>query len=908
MLGTRVAGVLTAGGAVLLAVVTGQPVSASTATVPGAPIGPPGLVAQSVVQSNFNRPQGVAVDSAGDVFVADTLDGAVVKVAPGGTETTVLSGLQHPTGVAVDGSGTLYVSDPLAGEVIELAPGGGEVTLHPGQAYDVAVDPSRNLYVALGQDVCEYPAGGASCRIIGPSFPDNEAVAVAVDGSGDVFIADAAGADVTEVGPSGTTSVVGSGLNNPTGVAVDGSGDVYVILGNSTTVTMVEPSGTQVPIGSGLYTPHGVAVGSSHTVYVGDTFNNRVVALRSVPSATPAGSGVSVTWAPPPGDGGSAITSYTVVADDFTDPAASGQTCTVPAPATSCTLSGVRGGDQYVFLVSAANAVGTGDAAISQRLVVPPTAPSPPTGSAASPPRAIGGASITNGINGGMAVSPQGDVYVATSQAILEIPPGGPETTLVSGLSHPNVAVDAFDNVYYDDGGSGVLVKIAPDGTRTTLATGLTTPYLTNGIAVNPVTEDVVVAEVANGQVIEVSQTGAESTVSSTIPFSAPCSVAVDPAGNLFVDDIGANLTAGHIVEVAPDGSATVVASGFQTPVGVAVDAGDDVFVADLHAAGNFGSVLEVTPAGTRSDLSPPRSSRNFFEPMAVAAGVDQHVYFLDNGARAVDETDLSPSVTVDAPGSVTVEWAPPFRDGGAAIDGYTVTAADLTTPSSGGQTCQTSSTSCTVTGLAFTDNYDFQVTATNSSGTSQPATTATVVTYALASMTPGEVAQGVSGEPVTLSGVGFQAGAVVTAGSGISFSNVVAVNDTTITADVTVPATVPVGPVVLKVSQAQGTVRCKGCLKIVAAPTLTGLSPSSVATGTKTQVTITGTGFAKGAALSGPSGVTFSHVRRVSSTEIRALMTVSRSAPTGSQLPVTVTNAPAGGDGTATAALLTVT
>ena len=74
--------------------------------------------------SGLNQPGGVAVDGAGDVFVADSFNGRVVELPAGGTPVTLpFSGLFRPMGVAVDSAGNVFVADSFqANRVVELTP------------------------------------------------------------------------------------------------------------------------------------------------------------------------------------------------------------------------------------------------------------------------------------------------------------------------------------------------------------------------------------------------------------------------------------------------------------------------------------------------------------------------------------------------------------------------------------------------------------------------------------------------------------------------------------------------------------------------------------------------------------------------------------------------------------------
>ena len=97
------------------------------------------------IGSGFYYPQGVAVDAAGDVFVADTGHNAVKEVLPGGTINTIGSGFNSPIGVAVDAAGDVFVADYGNNAVKEVLPGGTIETIGSGfnAPYGVAVDAAR---------------------------------------------------------------------------------------------------------------------------------------------------------------------------------------------------------------------------------------------------------------------------------------------------------------------------------------------------------------------------------------------------------------------------------------------------------------------------------------------------------------------------------------------------------------------------------------------------------------------------------------------------------------------------------------------------------------------------------------------------------------------------------------------
>ncbi len=100
---------------------------------------------QSTFASGFNAPAGLALNSAGDLFVADTANGTIVEITPGGVQSTFASGLPTPygpIGLAFNSAGDLFVSGE-GGYIYEYTPSGVPSTLASGleDLADLAFQP-----------------------------------------------------------------------------------------------------------------------------------------------------------------------------------------------------------------------------------------------------------------------------------------------------------------------------------------------------------------------------------------------------------------------------------------------------------------------------------------------------------------------------------------------------------------------------------------------------------------------------------------------------------------------------------------------------------------------------------------------------------------------------------------------
>jgi streptogramin lyase len=274
--------------------VVAQPGTVSTL----AGTGSSGFVNGTGTGASFYIPQGVAVDSSGNVFVGDTYNHAIRKITPAGVVSTLAgngsvgfvngtgtaASFNWPQGVAVDSSGNVFVADKFNNAIRKITPAGVVSTFAGGG-----------------------PGGLSNGTGTGASF--YIPTGVAVDSSGNVFVADQFNSAIRKITPAGVVSTFAggtSGFVNGTGtaarfslprdVAVDSNGNVFVADQNNHAIRKITPAGVVSTFAGGtagfvngtgsaasFYYPEGVAVDSSGNVFVGDALNN---AIRKI---TPAG-------------------------------------------------------------------------------------------------------------------------------------------------------------------------------------------------------------------------------------------------------------------------------------------------------------------------------------------------------------------------------------------------------------------------------------------------------------------------------------------------------------------------------------------------------------------------------------------------------------------------------------------
>ena len=255
--------------------------------------------------SGFHSPAGVAVDRAGNAFVADIGNNSVTEFpAGGGTAIPVtVQGagvgnlpLLAPAGVAVDGAGNVFIADTGNNRVVEVpfvngalsAAGSSIIASGLKSPASVFVHTNGDLYVAdTGHNtILVYPsfAGtsnngavfGAPANLgVGLSGP----LAVTVDGSGNVYIADSGNNQIVEYPLGAGQEIVAANILTPSALATDSSGSLFVVdQGNFRILRIPSVQGTLNPngaaeVGLGVARPYGLAIDPLSNLYATDSAN-----------------------------------------------------------------------------------------------------------------------------------------------------------------------------------------------------------------------------------------------------------------------------------------------------------------------------------------------------------------------------------------------------------------------------------------------------------------------------------------------------------------------------------------------------------------------------------------------------------------------------------------------------------
>ncbi len=597
--------------------------------------------------ARLNGPQGVAVDSFGNVYISDSLNSSIRMISTSGIITTIAgygeagytgdgglatyAQLNLPGGIALDGSGNLYVADS-GNNVIRLITTAGTIITFAGK-----------LYPGYSGD------GGAAtaAQLYTPSD-------VAVDSSGNVYIADTVNAVIRQVTTDGNihtsagSNVLGSTgdggaatsaeLNEPQGVAVDSSGNLYISEFGDSKIREVVKGIINTIAGTGSFgysgdgsaatkaqmaDPLGISVDRNGNIYIADIWNYRVRKISSGNIGTIAGNGL-VSYS---GDGG---------------------------PATSAELNTPRG----VAMDKAGNLYIADLQNNRVRQITPGGLINTIAGNGTPGYSGDGGQATSAQLAApqGVAVDKSGNIYIADTgnQCIREVSPNGVIATLAGKgtvgfggdggpatgafLNQPRgVAVDASGNVYVADFNNQRVRLVSPNGTITTLAGNGAVGFSGDGgpaasaelngpisVAVDA-SDNVYIADSNNYRVRVVSPSGIINTVAgngtsissgdggpaASATLAAPGSLAADAGGNLYIADstvrVREILRNGIITTIAGNGTIGYSGDGgaalnaqLNGPAGLAVDAASNVYVAD---SGN-NAIRILQPSGFGVSIS----------------------------------------------------------------------------------------------------------------------------------------------------------------------------------------------------------------------------------------------------------------------------------------------------------------
>jgi uncharacterized protein (TIGR03437 family) len=671
---------------------------------------------------------GVAVDATGAVFEADWGNCLVVKILPSGILRAVAgngicgysgdggpataASLYGPWDMAVDAAGNLYIADSANQRIRKVSPAGiittvagdgradssgdgGPATAASLTPCGVAADAAGNLYIAENHNhrirkvtaagTITTVAGSGQAGYSGDGGPATSAwlegpEGVAVDAAGNLYIADGGNSRIRKVTPSGTiTTVAGNGrdgysgdgglataasLGYPSDVAVDAAGNLYIADTSNSRVRKVAPTGTITTVaGNGqqsysgdggpataasLSQPRGVAVDAAGNLYIADGVNERIRKVTPAGTITTLAGNGAYKFS---GDGG----------------AAAGASLNFPTGVAVDAAGNLYISDgnriRKVYVAGTITTVaGNGQAGYS----------------------GDGGPATAASLDGpmGLAVDAAGNLYIANTgnQRIRKVTPAGTITTVagngqagysgddgpatVASLNYPfGVAVDAAGNLYIAEASNSRIRKVTPAGTITTVA--------------------------GNGQ-WGYSGDGGPATAAS---LKAPSGVAVDAAGNLYI----AEELNQRIRKVAPAGTITTVAgNGIQSfsgdggpataaslsyPCGVAADAAGNIYVADN---GNQ-RIRKVAPAGTITTAAGngrqgysgdggPATAASLWSPSGVAVDAAGNLYITDGGNDRIRKVLATPpSLSVSRQ---TLAFSAQAGAAGAAADQVVVSAA----------------------------------------------------------------------------------------------------------------------------------------------------------------------------------------------------------------------------------------
>ncbi|MBI4873831.1 MAG: SMP-30/gluconolactonase/LRE family protein [Acidobacteria bacterium] len=496
--------------------------------------------------------EGVAVDAAGNVYIADAAGHRVRKVSPAGLITTV-AGNGH-AGFSGDGG-------PARKALLDTP-------------YGVAADREGGLYIAdMGNGRVRRIAPDGTIRTVAGAFSPRN---VAMAGDGTLFVSDFSNHRIYLIARDSSVSLLldaGAGLNAPAGLAVDAGGALYFADSGHHRVCKFEWGRLTTVLGGdgSLSAPTGVAVDASGNLFVADSGNRRVWKRTA----------------------GGLISVVAVSTEPLRDVACDAWGALVLAAGKQVLKAPLFGPVTRLAGDGTFGFSGDGGPALQAHLFYPSAAVMDAFGSlfiADTRNRRVRKVTAdgrietvfgdSNSAPAGLAFDPAGRLWIADQgcRCVRRMTPAG-AVEMVAGsgqfVSPAGIAVDRAGQAYVADSLGRRVFSVSPGGLVTALAE-MDDP---RGLALDR-DGNLYIAETGAGRVRRRTPAGAVETVLTGL--KGPAGIALDLAGNLYIAE-----TESHsILRLGPDGMLETIAgaatsAGLNHPAGVSAGANGEVFIAD---------------------------------------------------------------------------------------------------------------------------------------------------------------------------------------------------------------------------------------------------------------------------------------------------------------------------------------